>query len=80
MSGRSYKQEKSKPAFRLSVVDTVIAAVAKLRQATLVHKDPELSALASEVTLQSLPFKKTTNRKIRKGARTKSSTHTSSDD
>jgi len=62
---------KIKATYRLSVVDAVIAAVAKLHQATLVHKDPELSALASEVTLQGLPFKKTTSRKTRKGARPK---------
>ena len=36
---------KLKAAYRLSVVDAVVAAVAKLHQATLVHKDPELEAL-----------------------------------
>jgi ribonuclease VapC len=56
---------KIKATYRLSVVDALIAAVAKLRQATLVHKDPELNALASEVTLQSLPFKKKTSRRVR---------------
>jgi predicted nucleic acid-binding protein len=32
---------KIKAAYRLSVADALIAAVAKLHQATLVHKDPE---------------------------------------
>jgi len=49
-----------KAFYRLSVADALIAAVAKLRQATLVHKDPELEALAPEVALLSLPFKKRT--------------------
>jgi predicted nucleic acid-binding protein len=47
-----------KAYYHLSVADALIAAVAKLRQATLVHKDPELEALAPEVALLSLPFKK----------------------
>jgi predicted nucleic acid-binding protein len=48
---------KLKAAHRLSVADALIAAVAKLHQAKLVHKDPELQTLAEEVTLLSLPFK-----------------------
>lgn len=47
-----------KASRRLSVADALIAAVAKLHQATLVHKDPELEALANEIPLLSLPFKK----------------------
>jgi predicted nucleic acid-binding protein len=43
---------------RLSFADAVIAAVAKLQEATLVHKDPELEPLAGEVSLESLPFKR----------------------
>lgn len=31
---------RPKASFRLSVVDALIAAVARLRHATLVHKDP----------------------------------------
>jgi predicted nucleic acid-binding protein len=42
---------------RLSVADALIAAVAKLRQATLVPKDPELEALTGEVSLLPLAFK-----------------------
>ncbi len=55
-----------KAAYRLSFVDAVIAATAKLRRATLVHKDPELAALAAEVSLSNLPFKKKTSRKATK--------------
>lgn len=48
---------KLKAFHRLSVADALIAAVAKLHQAMLVHKDPELEALATEVPLLTLPFK-----------------------
>ncbi len=60
---------KIKAAYRLSVADALIAAVAKLRQATLVHKDPELAALATEVALLTLPFKKKTARRARRISR-----------
>lgn len=43
---------------RLSFADALIAAAAKLRAATLVHKDPELDALADQLALRSLPFKR----------------------
>jgi predicted nucleic acid-binding protein len=49
---------KFKASYRLSVADALIAAVAKLHHATLVHKDPEFEAIASQVSLLSLPFKK----------------------
>ena len=42
---------------RVSFADAVIAAVACNRGATLVHKDPELEALAEEVALLPLPYK-----------------------
>jgi predicted nucleic acid-binding protein len=42
---------------RLSFADAVIAGVAKLREAVLVHKDPEFEALAGEIPLLSLPYK-----------------------
>ena len=48
---------KIKATHRLSVADALIAAVAKLSHAILVHKDPEFEALAAEVRLLSLPFK-----------------------
>ena len=62
---------KIKATYRLSVADAVIAAVAKLHKATLVHKDPELAALAAEVSLQTLPFKQKTTRRARRGKRSK---------
>ncbi len=46
-----------KASHRLSVADALIAAVAKLRNATLVHKDPELDALRGQIRLLSLPSK-----------------------
>jgi len=58
-----------KASYRLSVADALIAALAKLRRARLVHKDPELEALATEVSLLSLPFKKKTSRRVRKFTR-----------
>ena len=42
---------------RLSFADAVIASAARLREAILVHKDPELEALAGEITLLTLPYK-----------------------
>jgi ribonuclease VapC len=53
---------KIKASHRLSVADALIAAVAKLHQATLVHKDPEFEPLAGDVSLLSLPFKKKKSR------------------
>jgi len=46
-----------KASHRLSVADALIAAVAKLRNATLVHKDPALDALRGQIRLLSLPSK-----------------------
>jgi ribonuclease VapC len=46
-----------KAAHRLSLADALIAAVAKIEGACLVHKDPEFDALADEVRLESLPLK-----------------------
>jgi predicted nucleic acid-binding protein len=42
---------------RLSFADAVIAGVAKLREAVLVHKDPEFETLTGEISLLSLPYK-----------------------
>jgi uncharacterized protein len=47
-----------KALHRLSFADALIAATAKIQGATLVHKDPELDALAAEVALLGLPFKR----------------------
>lgn len=46
-----------KATHRLSVADALVAAVAGLQDATLVHKDPELEALRGQVHLLSLPVK-----------------------
>lgn len=48
-----------KASYRLSVADALIAAVAGLHQATLVHKDPELEALRGQIELLSLSSKAT---------------------
>jgi predicted nucleic acid-binding protein len=43
---------------RLSFADAVIAGSARLREAVLVHKDPEFETLAGEVVLLGLPYKR----------------------
>lgn len=48
-----------KAAYRLSVADALVAAVAKTRDAILVHKDPELETLRGNVKLLGLPFRVT---------------------
>ena len=42
---------------RLSFADAVIAGTARLHEAVLVHKDPELEPLAGEIALLTLPYK-----------------------
>ena len=49
---------KLKASHRLSLADALVAAVANLRNAILVHKDPELESLADNIRLVSLPYKK----------------------
>lgn len=44
-----------KASHRLSVADALVAAVARVREATLVHKDPELETLRGQLELLSLP-------------------------
>lgn len=46
-----------KASYRLSVADALVAAVAKMHQARLVHKDPELEALGGQIELTRLPVK-----------------------
>lgn len=46
-----------KASYRLSVADALIAAVARLHHAKLVHKDPELEALKGQIELLSLTSK-----------------------
>lgn len=43
---------------RLSFADALIAGTAKLDGSVLVHKDPEFEAVAEEVPLQGLPYKR----------------------
>lgn len=47
-----------KASHRLSFADAVIAGVARQHQAVLVHKDPEFEALAEELSLLGLPYKR----------------------
>jgi predicted nucleic acid-binding protein len=46
-----------KGTYRISFADAIIAAYAIQHEAVLVHKDPELSILQGQVTLEALPFK-----------------------
>lgn len=43
---------------RLSFADALIAGSAKLNDSVLVHKDPEFEAVAQEVPLLGLPYKR----------------------
>lgn len=47
-----------KAQHRLSLADAIIAAFALRQGAILVHKDPELEALAGTVAQEMLPYKK----------------------
>lgn len=46
-----------KAALRLSFADALIAAIARQCGAVLLHKDPELAALAGQQAVEALPFK-----------------------
>jgi len=46
-----------KAALRLSFADALIAAIAQQCGAILLHKDPELAALAGQQAVEALPFK-----------------------
>lgn len=46
---------------KMSFADACIAALAKQKQATLVHKDPEYEMIKSEVTQLVLPYKTKTS-------------------
>ena len=46
-----------KAAHRLSVADAWIAALAKERDAMLVHKDPEFKQVEDEIQVLELPYK-----------------------
>lgn len=43
--------------YRLSLADAIIAAFAIQQDATLLHKDPEFEMIASQVSLEALPYK-----------------------
>lgn len=47
-----------KSAHRLSLADALIAAFAEQQDAILLHKDPEFEALADQLELEHLPYKK----------------------
>ena len=47
-----------KAKYRISVADAWIAALAKDRNAILVHKDPEFEQVEKEVKVLKLPYKK----------------------
>ena len=49
---------KLKAEYHISVADAWIAALAKERNATLVHKDPEFDQIKSELQVLELPYKK----------------------
>jgi predicted nucleic acid-binding protein len=51
-----------KAAHRLSFADAWIAALAKNKNATLVHKDPEFEYLESQLNIIKLPYKSTSEK------------------
>ena len=52
-----------KALYRVSLADAIIAAVAKIKGAILIHKDPEYEALGQEIEQEILPYKKNPIRK-----------------
>ncbi len=46
-----------KSALRLSFADALVAAIARMHNAVLLHKDPELAALAGQQPTEALPYK-----------------------
>jgi len=50
-----------KARYRVSFADSIIAAYAAYHQATLLHKDPQFEALASELDVEALPYKTATS-------------------
>ena len=46
-----------KAQYRISLADSLIAATAYRRGATLLHKDPEYDALGSELNREALPYR-----------------------
>ncbi len=48
-----------KANYRLSLADAIIAALAIQQNSILLNKDPEFEAIASQVSLEALPYKTT---------------------
>jgi len=46
-----------KARYRISLADSLIAAIAHRRGATLLHKDPEYDALGDELPREALPYR-----------------------
>jgi len=46
-----------KARYRISLADSLIAAIAHRRGATLLHKDPEYDALGDELAREALPYR-----------------------
>ena len=51
------RSSRLKADHRLSVADAWIAALAKERDATLVHKDPEFEQVEAVIRVLKLPYK-----------------------
>ncbi len=47
-----------KALYSVSLADSLIAATAIIKKATLIHKDPEFDALKDRLELLALPYKK----------------------
>ena len=47
-----------KATHSISLADSVIAAIARLHKAVLIHKDPEYESLQDVVEMEILPYKK----------------------
>lgn len=46
-----------KSAGRISIADSIVAAFAKVNDAVLMHKDPELAVLVGKLRMELLPYK-----------------------
>ncbi|VEN75287.1 Ribonuclease VapC [Candidatus Desulfarcum epimagneticum] len=53
----SYVAGRIKASRRMSMADAWIAALAKIKKAALVHKDPEFESIENEVEVLKLPYK-----------------------
>jgi predicted nucleic acid-binding protein len=46
-----------KATYHISLADAIVASFAIRQKAVILHKDPEFEALASQVSLEGLPYK-----------------------